>query len=521
MPNNQKYKLCILAAGKGTRNTTVVNLHKALLPLENRAVISHIINSVSKHIEIVIAVGYLAEQVTSYVTEVFPDRNISFVHIDNYDGPGSGPGLSLLKCKDYLQTPFIFTSADTVVKESFIYEKLEENWLGVATVPVEQSINYCLVQGSKYLDKLYYGTGTKAYIGVAGIYSYQDFWDSLENHKIIKDEYQVVHGFDGLDKIRLLDFTWFDTGNNAAYNKAREHFSNEIVAVKAQESLFVDEGKVIKYFADSAIVTKRVQRTKFLSGYAPAVRQLNSNMYSYDFVPGQMLSNVLDDNILKDALSLYLNELASTQFEKDNQFLANCKTIYEEKIYSRITYFANSKLDRIQYINGVQVPPILDLLDRVDWNLIYNTAIPSRFHGDFQPENIVYGKEGFKLIDWRDSFGSSLEIGDMYYDLGKLYHALIINGQVVLDKGYYYEIQENNAFIGYNIKSNLQLLLDLFETFCEENKLNWHNVKLLGILQYIGICSLYEDFHEGRYGEFLFLLGKYMLTKNLNNGKLN
>jgi hypothetical protein len=28
------------------------------------------------------------------------------------------------------------------------------------------------------------------------------------------------------------------------------------------------------------------------------------------------------------------------------------------------------------------------------------------------------------LIDWRESFGDSLEIGDLYYDLGKLYHAL-------------------------------------------------------------------------------------------------
>ena len=42
----EKYKLCILAAGKGTRNTSIDSLHKALLPLENKAVISHIINSV-------------------------------------------------------------------------------------------------------------------------------------------------------------------------------------------------------------------------------------------------------------------------------------------------------------------------------------------------------------------------------------------------------------------------------------------------------------------------------------------
>ena len=34
----EEYKFCILAAGKGTRNTTVEGLHKALLPLENKAI---------------------------------------------------------------------------------------------------------------------------------------------------------------------------------------------------------------------------------------------------------------------------------------------------------------------------------------------------------------------------------------------------------------------------------------------------------------------------------------------------
>ena len=36
------------------------------------------------------------------------------------------------------------------------------------------------------------------------------------------------------------------------------------------------------------------------------------------------------------------------------------------------------------------------------------------------------------------------------------------------------------------------------------------------ILQYIGICSLYQNFHDGDYGEFLFLLGKLMLTEKLS-----
>lgn len=517
----EKYKLCILAAGKGTRNTSVDGLHKALLPLENKAVISHIINSVPSTIEIVIAVGYKSEQVKSYVKNVFPRRDITFVDIENFDGPGSGPGLSLLKCKEHLQTPFIFTSADTIVKESFVFNTLEENWLGVSHVDMEDSLKYCLVKGSKYLDKLYYGTGNRAYVGMAGIYDYKDYWKSLEDHKIIKDEYQVVHGFDGLNKIRLIDFTWFDTGNNESYENTRKHFGNEVVAVKNKESIFIDEGKVIKYFTDSSKNNRRIERTKYLNGYCPKVTKLNDNMYSYDHVSGKLLSNILDDNILKDILNFYKNKFATEKFKKTDQFINNCKEIYYNKTYDRIKSFANNSLDRIEYINGIKVPSILELLDKINWDSIYDKSIPSRFHGDFQPENIIHDGKDFKLIDWRESFGDSLNVGDLYYDLGKLYHALIINGQIVLKKGYNYSVNNNKAYVDYNTKSNLLLLLNYFEDFCKENDLNWDNVELLGTLQYIGICTLYKDFHEGKYGEFLFLLGKYLLTKKLNNEKFN
>ena len=517
----EKYKLCILAAGKGTRNTSIDSLHKSLLPLENKAVISHIIKSVPNTVEIVIAVGYKSEQVKSYVKHVFPRRDITFVDIKNFDGPGSGPGLSLLSCKEHLQSPFIFTSADTIVEENFVFEELEENWLGVSYVNMEDSLKYCLVKGSKYLDKLYYGTGNRAYVGMAGIYDYKDYWKSLENHKIIKDEYQVVHGFDGMNKIRLIDFTWYDTGNNESYENTRKHFSNEIVAVKNKESIFIDEGKVIKYFTDSDKNIKRIERTKYLNGYCPPVTKLNDNMYSYNHVEGKLLSNVLDDNILKDILNFYKNKFATERFKKTDSFLHNCKEIYYTKTYDRIKAFADNPLDKIEYINGVKVPSILELLNKINWDSIYNKSIPSRFHGDFQPENIIHDGKDFKLIDWRESFGNSLDIGDLYYDLGKLYHALIINGQIVLKKGYNYSINGNNAYIDYNIKSNLLLLLNYFEDFCKENDLDWDNVELLGTLQYIGICTLYKDFHEGKYGEFLFLLGKYLLTKKLNNEKLS
>ena len=309
-----------------------------------------------------------------------------------------------------------------------------------------------------------------------------------------------------------------------AFGQPEQDFTKDIIFIPLQEAIFIDEGQVIKYFKDSEKCERRIFRIKHLNGHAPQVVKLNDNMYAYSHISGKLLSNVLNDKILHSVLDFYKNKFAIERFNKTNKFLSDCKDMYYTKTYDRIKLFANGPLDKIKYINGVKVPSILELLDKINWNSIYDNSIPSRFHGDFQPENIIYDtnySKDFKLIDWRESFGESIDIGDLYYDLGKLYHALIINGQIVLKKGYNYTIESNKAYIDYNTKSNLVLLLNYFKDFCKENELNWDNVELLGILQYIGICTLYKDFHEGKYGEFLFLLGKYLLTKKLNNERIN
>ena len=90
---------------------------------------------------------------------VHSDKNITYVDVDNYDGVGSGPGYSLLCCKEHLQEPFVFTSVDTLVTDDIDIMSVGENWLGVSSVDSDSSLQYCLVEGSKYLDRLYYGTG--------------------------------------------------------------------------------------------------------------------------------------------------------------------------------------------------------------------------------------------------------------------------------------------------------------------------------------------------------------------------
>ena len=510
------FKFCILAAGRGTRSNDVDGLHKALLPLENKPVISYLIDKLDKNVEIVIAVGYKSEQIKTYLDSVYTDRKITYVDVDNYDKKGSGPGYSLLCCKDELQTPFIFTSVDTILEEDVAFNYVGDNWLGVSEVDIDDSMNYCLVRGSKYLDKLYYGTGNRAYVGMAGIHDYEDYWKALEEHKILKDEYQVIHGFDGLENIRLIDFTWYDTGNNKSYYETKKVFCNDIVANKSDEAIFIHENKVIKYFNNPEMVKQRIERTKYLNGNCPEVTFVNNNMYLYDYVNGKLLSNITNEVVLRKFLDNCQENLFNQREVDFDSFIDDCVQMYETKTKSRIKSLSGSSLDNIKEINGIQVEPIDTMLQKIDWNRFYENAIPSYFHGDLQPENILYDKNNdkFVLIDWRQRFGKSLEIGDIYYDLSKLHHDILINGQRILKGMYDYDINNlTSVSLDFYCKSNLVYFMDIFKEFCEENGYVWNNVELLSILHYINICTLYDNFQDGKYGRFLFLYGKYLLAK--------
>jgi hypothetical protein len=84
-----------------------------------------------------------------------------------------------------------------------------------------------------------------------------------------------------------------------------------------------------------------------------------------------------------------------------------------------------------------------------------------------------------------------------------------------MNGGYSLEIdfEKSYANLSFLRKSNLASLDLHLERFCNRNNLSYSHVKLLGILNYLNIASLYDGFQEGRYGKFLYLLGKKMLTQ--------
>ena len=170
------YKVCILAAGIGSRmgNFTKV-FNKALLPINGKPAICHIVEKFSEEIEIVIAVGYKKETVVEYLTHNYPKRNFKFVVVDNWNGKGSGPGLSLLCCKEDLQVPFIQFASDTLVLEDI--PSPNKNWIGLA--PVKNTKRFCSVKLERdkiiSLDDKTDNNNKFAYIGVFGVNNINQF----------------------------------------------------------------------------------------------------------------------------------------------------------------------------------------------------------------------------------------------------------------------------------------------------------------------------------------------------------
>lgn len=497
------YKVCILSAGLGSRMQMYPNLHKSLLPLGNRTVISRILDQF-KESTIVVALGYKSSQVRSYLEFFHPDRHFEFVYVDNYDKRGSGPGYSLFCCRHNLNCPFVFTSSDTIVNPSEHDLTPSHDWVGVGLPNWSCGTEYCNFSED---NGFWFGSKQNVYIGMIGVLNYQSFWENLSKPNIVRNEHQVIDGLSSLKPKSKWFNSWIDTGNINSYEYAKSKFS-QIVEEKPKETIFIDNGRVAKFFSESKTVENRIKRADLLREYVPTVTRIDDNIYGYSYVDGDLLSNVVDESKM-DLFVSFLDKFASDTFPYAS-FAEDCKYMYRDKIYERVEKHPDKIfLESVKKINGVIVRPIDEILNGIDWETIINKGISVKIHGDLQPENIIITKDRVVLLDWRDSFGNSLVGGDLYYDLGKMYHAIVVNGEMVRKKHFSVSISGEEAIVDIKFRSNLFALKDKMQTFCLKKGLDWHRVELLGILQLINISSM----HCGNYSRFLYLFGKLEIEK--------
>ena len=519
------YKVFIPSAGLGTRlGDFSKNLNKALVSVDNKPVISHVIEKFPKNIEIVIALGHKGALIKDYINLAHPDRRFTFVEVDNYCDPGAGLGYSILQCKDFLQCPFIFCTNDSLVLEEIPEPSM--NWMGFAETHDDNQYRTIKVDGAKIRELLEKNEDSTpyTYIGLSGIHNYKEFWDQMVSGVnygsiMIGESYGLRHLIKTSD-VKAKRFTWFDTGNIEELERTREYFKKDDgleILEKPSEAIWFTNDKVIKYSADREFIRKRIERSQILSGYVPEVVDKKENMYSYKMIKGDTISKLLTVPLFLDFLKFIEGfwtrpTLPSGAYD---DFEQGCMSFYKDKTYKRVKQYFDrfQQDDSSEFINGMHVPKLHDLLDKVDWSYMADGR-PSRYHGDLHFENILVSENAdFILLDWRQEFADSLEHGDLYYDLAKLLHGMIVSHELVNKEMFVIEKKAN--VIKFDIlRKNIMVECEReFESFIINNNYDIRKVRILTALVFLNIAAL----HHYPYSEFLFYLGKYQLNNLLAN----
>jgi aminoglycoside phosphotransferase len=359
-----------------------------------------------------------------------------------------------------------------------------------------------------------------AYLGVAGVLDYEQFWNTLE---FILQENNTLEASDCHIFKKMLSSCiiktevtnkWYDTGNIENLIKTKSNFSSEYTVLdKHEESIYFLKDDVIKFFHDTKLCKDRVARANRLNKLVPEIISSSSNFYKYKKIEGDLLSHTVNEVKIIKLVDWAIENLWYNIDISKEQFKKNCIDFYYEKTLQRVEkYFKiTNDIDCSHIINGINIPSCNEIFKNIDWENLYNTS-PVQFHGDFILENILQTPDdNFMLIDWRQNFGGIVEAGDKYYDLSKLNHNLVFNHDIVANNNFV--IQTNNNIITCDILRSHKLVLCQQALFNKLQTLNIDikKIKILTCIIWLNMAPL----HIYPLNKFLFYFGKYNLWREI------
>jgi NDP-sugar pyrophosphorylase family protein len=515
-------KVIITTSGIGERlgeHTKYTN--KSLVKVGDKYAICYIIENYDKDTHFIITLGHYGNYVKDFLTMAYPERNIEYVDVDKYQGEGSSLGYSLLKSENLLQCPFIFHCCDAIV-QSPIQTSPIKNTLYVSSHNSNMQYSSIIVENNivKELNDKNSQSYDYVYTGIAYIHDYVEFWRNLNNVFVENPNNSSLSDIHAIKRMMSQGITfeynvlqdWYDTGNKTSYNKLKESFKPKYeVLEKPTESLCFISNIVIKFINDENINAKRVLRGNALYPLTPKIHSSTTNFIKMELVDGVILSEVYKHGIIYDLLQ-WAREHLWLYNDKNNKYIDCCKRFYILKTIKRINELP-FLADERSIINGMDCKNIQVLIENIPIELLCTDTFV-QFHGDFILDNILLDSSSkFKLIDWRHEFDDQLTHGDLYYDLAKLRHNLILNHKNI-NNGLFeikYDYDENNVVV--DLKCNYFHVKELedYDRFIYKNGYNMRKIKILTALIWLNMAPLYD----GKFREFLFYFGKYNLARLL------
>ena len=120
---------------------------------------------------------------------------------------------------------------------------------------------------------------------------------------------------------------------------------------------------------------------------------------------------------------------------------------------------------------------------------------------DVLSDNIIVNDRDFKLIDWRQSFGQSVQFGDIYYDISKLNHSLFINHEIVNKNLFVIEEHKKKVECGILRKDVHTLMEKNLDSFVLAQNLSLLKVKALTAIIWINMSPLHHHFELSGFSE--------------------
>lgn len=520
-----KYKVLITTSGVGQRLGELTQYtNKALVRVGKKPAIAYVIEAYPPETEFVVTVGYFADHVKEFLSLAYPDRSIEYVEVDTYAGDGSSLGYSMLQAKEMLQCPFIYHASDTIVTTQPPVPA--ENWIGV--YKGDDTSQYASWQMFDGKTLLFNDKGAidfdYIHIGLIGIRDYKKYWETLErlykknpNDQTLNDCQVLVAMLADSTAFTLKPFAeWYDIGNTSALHRTRariaDHFDN---LDKMEESIFIFNNFVIKFFYDEQIVRERTERARLLGNLVPEIEGVTKNFYRYRYTAGDLYSDVATPSDFVNFLDWAKKNLWIKGKEvEENEFKRVCKEFYLDKTKKRIKQFldANNLKDEEHVINGERVPAIANILEQVDFDWLAS-AEQYQFHGDFILDNILKTQDGYCLLDWRHNFGGLLKVGDIYYDLAKLNHNLTVNHEIVNKDLFTVKLGDGNQIICDILrKDNLVECQKVLFDFLRKEGYDARKVRMLSGLIWLNMAPL----HHHPFNTFLYYFGKLHLWRAIN-----
>jgi NDP-sugar pyrophosphorylase family protein len=504
----------ISTAGLGSRMRELTeNLNKSLLPYKNKPVISHIIESFSKNSKFIILTGHLSDQVRSFCSHVYQDRNIEFVDVDDYTSEKSGPGYSFLQCIDKIDKPFWYVPCDTYFEDEFIDKKYDENTYFTKKVDIKLSNQYTMFDiDDNRIKKIKFKQQTsESYVAFTGLMFIND-WKVFIEHLKNSSSNEIISPITLGEKVANLE-SWIDFGNYETYKDAYVK-SQKYVFSKEEEITYFTNNFVIKWWQELGIAEKKYSRYIDNTKVYPSNVRICGNYLFYDYLPG----SVIYKNYNLEIFKRYLNWIDENLWiRKSFHITHTAEKFYKDKTISRVHKFLSKyqQLPLVKTINDIEVEDWNYYFDKIDWNLLVNEVLPGHVHGDLHFDNSIISDNGeFKLIDWRPDFGGSVECGDIYYDLAKLMGGLIINYSKIKENEFEYSVDNGSVRLIVPSIENADNFVEELKNFILNKGWNYKKVKLLVPIIFWNMSPL----HHRPFDLFLWYLG-IKLFKEIDDEK--